>query len=335
MLNIAGFIFCAAIIFFAGMKLSLYGDRIAEKTGLGKAWIGLILMATVTSLPELMVGVSSSAIVGAADLAVGDILGSCAFNLAILAVLDVFVPRRRHLFFVASASRHVLSASLGMILVALVGLGLFLPEEIVVIPGIGVMSLVFVVVYLLSIRIFFRFDTILKAAETAVGNESKEAAPLKQLVFRYSLFALVVIVAALFIPYFAEPIARETGLGNSFVGTILVAASTSLPEIAVSIAAVRLGSIDLAIANLFGSNIFNILILALDDVFYTKGILLKDASDIHIVSVFACLIMNAVAIAGFTYRAPEKRFLMAVDALLILIVYFLNVVLLYRFIGDA
>ena len=51
------------MIFLAGRKLSHYGDLLAERTGLGKAWIGIILLATVTSLPELMVGISSSAIV--------------------------------------------------------------------------------------------------------------------------------------------------------------------------------------------------------------------------------------------------------------------------------
>ena len=74
--SFAGFIICAVIIFLAGKKLSYYGDLIAERTGLGKAWIGLILMASVTSLPELVVGISSSAIVGSADPATGDIFGS-------------------------------------------------------------------------------------------------------------------------------------------------------------------------------------------------------------------------------------------------------------------
>ncbi|MBK8657831.1 MAG: hypothetical protein IPN22_02870 [Bacteroidetes bacterium] len=77
MLNFFGFLFCAVVIFLAGKKLAHYGDLIAELTGLGKAWIGLILMASVTSLPELMVGISSSALVGSADLAVGDIWELC------------------------------------------------------------------------------------------------------------------------------------------------------------------------------------------------------------------------------------------------------------------
>jgi cation:H+ antiporter len=286
-------------------------------------------MASVTSLPELMVGVSSSAIVGSADLAVGDILGSCTFNLAILAMLDLFVPRNHHLFFVASSTWHVLSGALGMMLISMAGLGLFLPQEIVLIPHIGVISLAVLVIYLFTIRIIFRFDTIMKATEARNEESPNEAASLRQLIMRYSFFALVTITAALFIPHFAENIALKSGLGNSFVGTTFIAASTSLPEIAVSIAAVRFGSVDLAVANLFGSNIFNILILALDDIFYTKGILLKDASDSHMVSVLSCLIMNALAIAGFTYRAPKKRFRMAIDAFLILVVYIFNMVLLF------
>lgn len=330
MTNISGFIICAAIIFFAGRKLSFYGDQIAEKTGLGKAWIGLILMASITSLPELMVGISSSAIVGSADLAVGDILGSCCFNLAILGVLDLFVPHHQRLFFVASSSRHILSAALGMILISLAGLGLFLSPEIVLIPEIGIMSLAFLVIYFFAVRVIFRFDNMLRTSEAGTEQRPKAPASLRQLVMWYSVFALITIIAALFIPHFAEKIAIQTGLGNSFVGTIFIAASTSLPEIAVSVAAVRFGSVDLAIANLFGSNIFNILILAIDDFFYTRGILLKDASEGHIVSAFSCLIMNALAIAGFTYRTPKKRFLMAIDAFLILVVYFVSMILLYR-----
>ena len=82
-------------------------------------------MASVTSLPELMVGISSSAIVESADLAAGDILGSCLFNLAVLAVMDAFLPKNKPLFSHASQS-HVLAAALGLILISMVGIGLFL-----------------------------------------------------------------------------------------------------------------------------------------------------------------------------------------------------------------
>lgn len=154
MIHAGGFILCAVIIFLAGKKLSYYGDLLAEKTGMGKAWIGLILMASVTSLPELMVGISSAAIVQSADLAVGDILGSCAFNLGILAIMDAFLPRHHTLLGTASPN-HILAAALGIILISMVGVAIFLPEEIVLSSWIGLTSLSFIIIYLISIRLIY------------------------------------------------------------------------------------------------------------------------------------------------------------------------------------
>ena len=329
MSSILGFIFCGAVIFFAGKKLSHYGDLIAELTGVGKAWIGLILLATVTSLPELMVGISSSAIVQSADLAVGDILGSCAFNLGILAMMDVFMPRPKSLFGAASQS-NVMAASMGIILIAMAGVGLSLPKEYTLTTGIGFISVLFIIIYLISIRVLYKFDIRIKKA--AIEQELKKEGPisLRRALLMYGLFAIVTIAAALFLPHFAENIAEITGLGKTFVGTLFLAASTSLPEIAVSIAAVRMGSVDLSVGNLLGSNLFNIFILALDDVFYTKGQLLKDASEANLISVLATIIMSSIAIVGLTYHSQTKRFLMAFDSLLIFIVYILNMLILYK-----
>lgn len=329
---VSGFLVCAAVIFFAGKKLSWYGDQLSEKTGWGKAWVGLILMASVTSLPELMVGISSAAIVQSADLAVGDILGSCAFNLGILAMMDAFVPRHQPLFGLASPG-HVLSAALGIILISLAGVSLFLPEEIVISSWIGLTSILFIFIYLASVRLIYRYEhraereIAVVAHNTAGENQSS----LKRIIRWYIVFALIIIAAALALPYFADHIAEAAGLNKSFVGTFFLAASTSLPEIAVSVAAVRMGSVDLAVGGLLGSNIFNILILAIDDLFYTKGHLLKDASDINILSAFATILMSAIVIIGLTFRSKGKRYFLAWDAALIFMVYLINILLLYRF----
>ncbi len=136
-------------------------------------------------------------------------------------------------------------------------------------------------------------------------------------------------MAALALPYFAKHISDILNLNISFVGTLFLAVSTSIPEVAVAISAVRLGSIDLAAGSLLGSNIFNILILAIDDIFYTKGHLLKDASDINIVSTFAVVIMSAIVIIGLSFHSATKRYFLAFDALLIFIVYVVNILLLY------
>ena len=120
-----------------------------------------------------------------------------------------------------------------------------------------------------------------------------------------------------------------TGLGRTFVGTIFVALSTSLPELTVTISSFRLGAVDMAVGNLFGSNLFNMAILALDDLLYVRGPLLSAVEPQHIVSVFAVLAMNGLAAAGLIYRSDRKRFLMAWESWTIAAVFVLNLVLLY------
>jgi cation:H+ antiporter len=325
--HIFGFCSCAIIIFFAGKRLSHYGDLLADLTGLGKAWIGLILMAAVTSLPELMVGISSAVIIQSADLAVGDILGSCAFNLGILSLLDVFTPKDRPLFSVISRS-HILAAAFGVILVALVGLNLYLDKDFVITSFIGLTSVSFLVVYLIAVRTLFNYQTN-NPPTTNNDAQHEITLTLKQVIMRYALFAAIIIVAALALPYFAEHIALATGLGKSFVGTLFLAISTSLPEIAVSFAAFRLGSTDMAVGNLVGSNLFNVVILFLDDLFYTKGHLLKDASDINLLSVFLVIMMTGAAIIGFIFPSREKKIFMAWDTFVILNLYIINIILLF------
>ena len=326
-----GFAVCAVIIFFAGKKLSFYGDLIADISGWGKAWVGLVLMASVTSLPELMVGISSSAIIESADLAVGDVLGSCAFNLFILAAMDLFVPNRKPILSQAS-STHVLSAVLGIILLTLVGFGLFLPREFTFSTWIGFSSVLFASIYFFSMRLIYRFEQNRNGPElTAVKAQNQHHTTLNSAVKFYVFYAVIIVITAMVLPYFGEQIAVQTGMAKSVVGTLFLAISTSLPELAVSIASVRMGAIDLAIGNLLGSNLFNILILAIDEVFYTKGLLLKDAAEINLVSVLSTIIMASVIIIGLNLKSGAKRFVLAWDAALILAIYVLNLFLLFRF----
>lgn len=329
LLTISGFLLCTLVIFYSGTKLVHYGDQIAELTSMSKAWFGLIMMASVTSLPELFVGISSASIIKSADFAVGDVLGSCVFNLAILSLLDVF-SKKITLFSVASQS-HVLAGALGIVLFSFVGIGLFLPYNFQIIDWIGISSIIFIVIYLISIKLVYQYDK--KHPTTSATSETLETqnkSTLKKVVFFYSLNALFVIGAALLLPYFAEEISNQTGLQKSFIGTLFLAASTSLPEVAVSVAAIRMGSIDMAVGNLLGSNLFNIFILAIDDFFYTKGHILVDASESNIISVFSIITMTAIAIIGLTYRSKSKPFILAWDTLLILIMYIINIILLYK-----
>lgn len=110
----------------AGYFLSLYGDVIADKTGLGGSWVGFSLLATVTSLPELVTGISSVTYVDVPDIALGNILGSCVFNMLLIVFLD-FMHRESSVFTRVSQG-HILSAGFGMILLGFVAFNILLHQ---------------------------------------------------------------------------------------------------------------------------------------------------------------------------------------------------------------
>jgi cation:H+ antiporter len=305
LLTITGFIPCVSVIFYCGAKLAHYGDKIAQFTGMGKAWFGFIMMASVTSLPELFVGISAVSMAGSTDFVMGDVLASCVFNFSILSLLGIF-SKKTTIFSIASQS-HVLAAALGIAVLAFVGIGLFLPYGFQFMDWIGLISIVFIVIYMISIKLIYQYNKSHPSADQTSNTEAESGGDtLRSVVLWYSINALLVTGAALILPNFAEEISNHTGLQKSFTGTLLLAASTSLPEIAFSVAAIRMGAIDMAVGNLMGINLFNIFISAIDDAFYTKGNLVEDASGSNIISVFSIIAMTAIAIVGLTYRSKSK-----------------------------
>ncbi len=146
----------------------------------------------------------------------------------------------------------------------------------------------------------------------------------------YQSPALIVIGAAVFLPYFGERIAAYTGLGNTFFGTLFIAAATSLPELVVSLAALRMGALDMAVGNLLGSNVFNMFILGIDDVFYREGSLFKNISSSHLLSVFITIIMTAVVGLGLLFKPKKKQlWLLSLDTFIILFLYVSLIIYLF------
>jgi cation:H+ antiporter len=328
-INIFGFAACAAVIIFSGTKLSFYGDKIADLTGMGKAWVGLILMASVTSLPELITGISAVAIVKSPNLAAGDIFGSCIFNLLILSFLDSRI--KQPLFSMVKPS-HIVAAIFGIILLAVAGMAIFLAEEIPSVLWISGFSFILFAVYLLSIYGIFKYEhaDLIEFPPLVVPQSPTHAADLKKVVGGYALHAFIVIVAAIFLPYFGDHIAEHTGLGNAFFGTLFMAAATSLPELVVSLAALRMGSLDMAVGNLLGSNVFNMFILGIDDVFYREGSLFNAISSSHLLSVFVTIIMTAVVGLGLLFRPKKKQlWLLSIDTFIIALLYLALMIYLY------
>lgn len=324
------FAVCAAVIWFAGARLCRYGDVIAEKAGLSRTWIGLILLATVTSLPELVAGVSAVAVVGAPDIAVGDAMGSCVFNLLIITGLD-FLRREASVFTVASQG-HVLSAGFGVILIGMVAFTVLIGDRaaLAAIGHVSPATPLILLFYAVAMRTVFRYERrqIMLTAETAA--ERYPGVTYRAAVAGYGLAAGVVVIAGAFLPFVGRRLAVAMGWEETFVGTLFVAAVTSLPELVVTIAAVRIGALDMAIGNLLGSNLFDIVIVAVDDLCYLPGALLAEVSPMHAVTACSATMMTGVAIVGLLYR-PQTRLFRAVGwaSLTLLLLYLLNTSVLY------
>jgi cation:H+ antiporter len=322
---------CLVVIGFAGWHLSRNGDIIAEKTGLSASWVGLILLATATSLPELVTGLSAVTAANAPDIAVGDVLGSAVFNLAILVVLDALY--RRESIYSRAAQGHILSAALGALLLAFAAFSILI-DQTGTSPALGHVGLYtpfIVLVYLMSMRVIYQYEQRTVAVFTEAEALRYPGITLRRAVTGYLMAALAVVAAGSWLPFVATDISELMGWGQSFVGTILVAAVTSAPEAAVTLSALRMGAIDMAIANLLGSNLFNIVILAIDDLAYQRGPLLAQVSPSHAISAITAVMMSAVVIVGLIFR-PRRRVLLGLTwvSLGLFVLYILNTWILFQ-----
>ncbi len=320
------FLLCAVLIAGAGYVLCQSADQIAKATGLTGGWMGLALLATVTSLPELASGISAVTLIDAPNLAVGNALGACVFNLVFLVVIDALQPRQP-ISRQASAA-HLLSAAFGVVMLGFVAVSLLLPAATPAMLHLGLYSPVLLALYLLALRSVFAHEHSLRPAPEphAVSGPPQ----LRRQWIRFGLAALVVLAAGSWLPAIADQLAQAMGWSRSFVGTLFMALVTTLPEIAVTLSALRLRALDMAIGNLLGSNLFNVTILAIDDMFYTRGPLLADVSSVHASTAVAAIVMSGLVMIGLVMR-PQGRVLRFVSwvSVGLLATYLLNAVLVF------
>lgn len=326
------FLISALLIAAAGARLARYGDVIAEKTGLSGNWIGLILLSTVTSLPELFTGISAVALADLPDIAVGNLLGASVFVLLMIVVLD-FLQRGESLYTRVSQG-HILSAAFALVMLGLVGVNLILPPAgpPLAFGHIGAYTPALVTIYVVALRAVFRYEQRAASAYVHAAAKRFPHMTLRQAAVRYALAAVMVVGAALWLPFAAGNLAQAMGWQDAFVGTVFVALATTLPELAVTLGALRVGALDMAIGNLFGSILFNMLLIAVNDVIYLKGPLLAHVSGLHAVSALSAMIMTGAAIIGLIYR-PRTRLMKTVGwvSLSLLAVYILNVYIFYLY----
>ena len=324
------FVASALIIVVAATRLAAYGDVIALRTRLGGMFVGTLLLAGATSLPELLTAINAIE-QNVPNLTVGNIFGSSMFNIFLLAMLDLVYWRSR--FVRRLDINHALTASAA---VALNGLSVFfiLAQIDWQIAWIGVDSLTLILTYIILTRLMFGGGSKRDAAAPEPPDVADDVPGLVPAGIGFGAATLVLVFITPILVSSSVEIAKETGLSAGFVGIALVGIITSLPEVVTTVSAARLGAYDLAAGNLFGSNIFNIFALGLTDVFFTDGrFLAAVSSDMTLAGILAVLLSH-VALFGNLLRniAPResRSLVIELDSLLIVFAYIAGMLLLYN-----
>ncbi len=323
------FIASAAVIVAAATQLAKYGDVIALRTRLGGMFVGTLLLAGATSLPELLTSINAID-QGAPNLTVGNIFGSNMFNMFLLAVLDIFYWRAH--FLRRLGITFALNAGLA---VAITGLAMFfiVAQIDAQIGWVGADSLILIAGYVAVTRLLFSSPSADQGASTDPAPLPDDVPSLRRALVAFGLATLVLVAITPLMVRSSIRIAEETGLSTGFVGITLVAIITSLPEVVTSIAAARMGAYEMAAGNLFGSNTFNVFTLGITDFFYTDGRFLKAVSSDMLLAGIIALLLTHVALLGNLFRnvvPREDRWLVVeIDSLLIALGYIVGMILIY------
>jgi cation:H+ antiporter len=305
------FAICLAVILFAGTKLARYGDVIAEKTGLGRIWIGVVLIAFVTTIPELVTSVSSVVLVHSPDLALGTLLGSCCFNLAILALLDILHSPTPVLS--VASPRHIITGGWGAMLIAIAAASILAGHRfsVLTLGWVGVPTIVILILYLVGMWWIFRREHGQQLDIAPITSNQYEKFTVRTVGIRFALATAAVVAAGIWLSFIGDEIGSTTGWGSTFVGSMFLAISTSAPELVVATTALRIGAVDLAVANILGANMLNIAMIVPVDLAQSQGFVLSSVSSNHLIVASVAVVMTLLVIAGLRFRGSRKLFRVA------------------------
>ncbi len=318
------FIFSAVLITISATQLAKFGDVIALRTKVSGMFIGVLLLAGATSLPELFTSISSIER-GEPNLAAGNLLGSNAINMLILAIVSIVHAKRRILR--KTGFQHALT---GSIAVFLIGLTVFfmMAKINIQIGWMGLDSLILIIAYIFGVRLVEKNSSpnieSTKAKEIPAGT-----LPLWKGIVGFLFAVAVLIFTVPLMVKSSDQIAEITGIGTTFIGTVLVAFVTSMPEMVTTFAAIQIGENDMAIGNLYGSNMFNIFALGLTDLFLKSGRFMDVIDPRFLLVGMTGLLMTCMGIIGNLAKIEKRFFFFEFDAIALIVVYFASMLILY------
>ncbi|MDA0263371.1 MAG: hypothetical protein O3A93_11020 [Chloroflexi bacterium] len=274
---IAVFLASSGVVVFCGAKLAVYGDALASLTGWGRLFVGGLLLALATSLPELSTNISAVRLDPPnPELAVGTVLGANMKNMVTLAAVALAFGGKRFLQRVAPEQGYLIMVAVGLTGIAVLFGALKMGVEV---WEIGLSSIILIVLFVLGM--WWVYKTRPKEDD---ANEKDTGMTLSRAWVMFGLVSAGVVVSGFFLAWSTDEIAEITGIASSTLGILLVAFVTTIPEISATVMAARLGAVDLAVAGVYGSSVFNVSILFYSDIVYRDGILVNHTEPAHFVA---------------------------------------------------
>ena len=326
------FFISAVIIVIAGIRLTVCADKLSDQLQFGKVWVGIILLGVATSLPEAITSLTAIISLQANDLAIGNLLGSNNFNPMLIVVMDALYRRGSITNALTPNASYQVSARFAILLTLLVIFDIMFNGAFPTfhLGPVSVGGLLIAIFYFIGIKRLAKLGAGPVAAATTANPETKEKVPVNRLWAEMAASALFVVAGAIWLAGSADTIAAETGLGRTFVGSIFLAIVTSLPEMVVSISALRLGSLDLAIGNIFGSNMANMSIVFICGLFHRGGPILGDVKPLHMFTGALSLLLMHILIKGISTRNKKTFLGFGWDSIVMVLVFTLGTIYLYH-----
>jgi cation:H+ antiporter len=330
-LNVALFVAAGIVVWFAGSRLARYADAFADKTGIGRVAIGMMLLGSVTSLPEITIATTST-LQGTPLLAITDVLGSAALNVVILAVADAAFGRGA-LTSIQGSSRVMLQAVFGIVVMAL-SVTAYVAGDVSVI-GLGICSWLMLFVYLASVFMLTKggkgdaWKPREPRPQPLQREDELEDRSLKRLISLIILAAIGILLAGVTLAQTGAALAEQSGLGLSFFGAVFLAVTTSLPEISMTVWLARRARYEMAISGIFGTNLYNVTIIVLVDALHPGKPVLPEVGRPASVGALLGIVLTSIYLVGLIERRNRVLLRMGYDSIAVLFTYAAGLVALY------
>ena len=280
------YVLTVAVVVVLSIKLGKYVDIIDAKSNISGAFIGGVMLAAVTSLPELFTSLSAVWVVKENSLVIGNILGSDLINFAFFGVILLIFSRglKKAKF----SKFYYLALGICVCMYGAVAIGLYLADD-VKFTWFSLASPVILVLYVIYV------SKMPKSSESD-DKECDDNLTLKQAVIRFGICAVILIGSSIALTYLTDMVADRLNLGKTFAGALFLGVATSLPELISSVTLCHRGNFDAAAGNIIGSNIFNFTILFVADVFS----FMPNSSSVYILNTESMWLLIFGAIAATT-----------------------------------